>query len=87
MYWSSRNTTLIGRPLLGSSASAFSIPNAGEWRSTRPTWLIDAGPLDRLGHLRGGGQVDAERLLAEHGQARCAAAATSRGCSAVHVHT
>ena len=68
MYWSSRNTTLIGRPLLGSAANAFSIPNAGEWRSTRPTWLTTPASLDRCGHLGGRRQVDRQRLLAEHGQ-------------------
>ncbi len=39
MNWSSRNTTLITRPLSGWSIRLFRNKNAGESRSTRPTWF------------------------------------------------
>src|SRR2546423_922387 len=87
MNWSSRNTTLIGRPLAGSAAIALSMPKAGECRSTSPTWLTTPARSTESFMARADSRSIANGFSQKTGSPRAAAASTRRGCSAVHVHT
>ena len=83
MYWSSRNITLMTRPLAGSAIRVRNQQKAGEKRRTSPTWLTTPARRDDLGHGRGPGQIGGQGLLTEDGQPRAAAMSTRRACSEV----
>jgi hypothetical protein len=85
MNWSSRNTTLITRPLAGSAARWRSRLNAGEWRSTSPTWLTTPARSTAAAMARAPGASVASGFSQNTARPRSTAASTSRGCSEVHV--
>ncbi len=87
MNWSSRKTTLITRPLSGWSMRLLRSKNAGESRSTNPTWFTTPAACTASTMCRASSTLVAKGFSQNTGSPRAATASTSLRCSEVHVHT